>query len=50
LVEKYKDKYILISGYDESLNAIVSYGYNKAIHVDELAAVYPTAVPLDIPV
>ena len=49
LVEKYKDKYVLICGYDEVLNTAINYGYTKAIHVDELAAVYPNSVPLDIP-
>ena len=49
IVDQYKDKYILICGYDEVLSAALSYGYHKAIHVDELAAVYPDAVPLDIP-
>ena len=47
-LERYQDKYIIISGTDESLNAAISYGYKKAIHVDELTAVYPTAVPPDI--
>ena len=49
LVEKYKGKYVLVCGYDEVLKAALSYGYDKAIHVDELAAVYPDAVPLDVP-
>lgn len=50
LVEKYKDKYVLVCGYDEVLDAALKYGYNKAIHVDELAAVYPDAVPMDVPI
>ena len=49
MVSKYKDKFVLVSGYDEVLTAAIAYGYTKAIHVDELAAVYPKAVPLDIP-
>lgn len=49
LVDKYKDKYVLVSGSDEVLEAALNYGYIKAIHVDELAAVYPMAVPMDIP-
>lgn len=32
------------------LDAALKYGYKKAIHVDELAAVYPNAVPMDIPI
>lgn len=50
LVEEYKDKYVLVCGYDEVLDAAIKYGYKKAIHVDELAAVYPNAVPMDIPI
>jgi ribonucleotide monophosphatase NagD (HAD superfamily) len=49
LVDQYKGKYVLVCGYDEVLNAAISYGYDRAIHVDELAAVYPNAVPIDIP-
>ena len=49
LVDRYKDKYVLVCGYDEVLDAALKYGYEKAIHVDELAAVYPNAVPIDIP-
>jgi ribonucleotide monophosphatase NagD (HAD superfamily) len=49
LVDKYKNKYVLVCGYDEVLDAALKYGYEKAIHVDELAAVYPNAVPMDIP-
>lgn len=40
----------MVCGYDEVLDAALKYGYEKAIHVDELAAVYPMAVPMDIPV
>jgi ribonucleotide monophosphatase NagD (HAD superfamily) len=50
LVDEYKDKYVLVCGYDEVLDAALKYGYSKAIHVDELAAVYPNAVPIDIPI
>jgi len=50
LVEEYRDKYVLVCGYDEVLDAALKYGYEKAIHVDELAAVYPNAVPMDIPI
>lgn len=49
LVDQYKGKYVLVCGYDEVLSAALAYGYDKAIHVDELAAVYPNAVPIDIP-
>ena len=49
LVNQYKDKYVLVCGYDEVLAAALAYGYDKAIHFDELAAVYPNAVPMDIP-
>jgi len=49
LVHKYQDKFVLVSGYDEVLSAALAYGYKHAVHVDELAAVYPKAVPLDIP-
>ena len=49
LVDRYRGKYVLVCGYDEVLDAALKYGYEKAIHVDELAAVYPNAVPIDIP-
>ena len=50
MLEKYKDSYILIAGYDEVLKVALSYGYHKAIYVDELAAIYPSACPCDLPV
>ena len=50
LVDRYKDKYVLVCGSDEVLSAALAYGYEKAIHVDELAAVYPNSVPMDIPI
>ena len=50
LVAQYRDKWVLVCGYDEVLDAAIKYGYKKAIHVDELAAVYPNAVPIDIPI
>ena len=40
---------MLVCGYDQVLLAAINYGYKKAIHVDELAAVYPNAVPIDVP-
>lgn len=49
LVDKYKDKFVLVCGFDEVLPTAIEYGYPNAIHVDELAAVYPGAVPMDIP-
>lgn len=49
LVDLYKEKHVLILGCEETLLAALSYGYAKAIDLDELVALYPDALALERP-
>jgi ribonucleotide monophosphatase NagD (HAD superfamily) len=40
IMERYRDKYVLVTGRYEELRVCHHYGYQKAIHVEELAAIY----------
>jgi len=42
MVEKYKDSFVLVSGLGNIVEvADTHYGYNKAIDIEELFAIYP---------
>lgn len=49
IMEQYKDKYVLVTGRYEELKVCHHYGYMKAIHVEELGAVYHDQAPNDLP-
>ena len=48
MLEKFKDDYILIIGYQDVLNVALHYGYKKAIDIMELIAIYPQVVGYEI--
>jgi len=48
VVKRYEDKYVLVSGYFDCLAVAISYGYKKAIDIEELVALYPDSMPLDV--
>jgi len=41
LRQEYEDKYILVSGVGNILDICRSYGFKKAIHIDEVFALKP---------
>jgi len=48
LVLEFRDKFVLVSGFYEELLVAQHYGYEKAIHAEELAVVFPDQVPNDL--
>eukprot|EP00347_Sterkiella_histriomuscorum_P004113 403361703 len=48
IVEEFQDQYVLVSGFYDELRVAQHYGYQKAIHVEELTVVFPDEVPNDI--
>ena len=43
----YKDKYVLIAGCGEVIEAANSYGFNKAIHQNEYSTLFPNLCPFN---
>jgi hypothetical protein len=41
IIEEFKDKYVLVSGFFDELRVAQHYGYKFAIHVQELASILP---------
>lgn len=50
ILEEFRDKFVLVSGFYDELRVAQHYGYKYAVHVEELAAVYPEAVYNDLQV
>ena len=48
ILDQFRDKYVLVSGFYEELRVAQHYGYSKAVHVEELTALFPDAVQNDI--
>ncbi len=48
ILEEYRDKYVLVSGFYDELRVSLHYGYKKAIHVEELAVIFPDQAPNDL--
>ena len=46
LAPKLNDKFVLVTGCGNPLRVCAEYGFNKAIHVEELYALMPNAAPL----
>ena len=49
IIEKFKDKYVLITGKYEEIKVAQHYGYKKAIHIEELCSMYFDEAPNDLP-
>lgn len=50
LVEEYKDEFILVSGLGRVLEVALSYGYRRALDIEELFALFPESIPqLNVP-
>jgi ribonucleotide monophosphatase NagD (HAD superfamily) len=45
-LEKYGDKYILVSGVGRMIDICQHYGYKKAIDIEELFSLYPHLAPV----
>lgn len=43
-IKDYEDKFVLIDGIGYVLEIALSYGFKKAIHINELASLFPKAV------
>ena len=41
LLPKYNDKFVLVSGMLEAVDVCVDYGFEKAMHVEEVLALIP---------
>jgi hypothetical protein len=50
ILDNYRDKHVIVTGSYEELNVALTYGYSKAIHVEELAVFYSDQIPNDLPV
>lgn len=50
MLKEYADKYVIVTGTLDELNVAQVYGYKKAIHVEELSAMYNDQIPNDLPV
>ena len=48
IIEEFKDKYVLVSGFFDELRVAQHYGYKFAIHVEELASIFPDQAPNDL--
>ena len=46
VIDKYHDKYVLVSGLGKMIEVAKMYGYKKAIDIEELFALYPNASPV----
>ena len=46
MVEIYKDKWVLVSGLGDMIQVAKEYGYQKAIDIEELFALYPQISPV----
>ena len=46
-VDEYKDKYILIAGWGETIEAANNYGFKKAIHQHEYSTLFPNLCPFN---
>ena len=46
LLPAYHDKFVLVAGYKETIEAIHEYGFKKAIHSEELLGMMPELAPL----
>ena len=46
LKHDYKEKFILVSGIGNIIDICKDYGFNNAIHVDEVFSMCPDIVPL----
>ena len=49
IIEELKDKWVVITGKYDEIKVAQHYGYNKAIHIEEICAMYPDEAPNDIP-
>ena len=41
IIEGLKDKWVLVTGKYDEIKVAQHYGYKKAIHIEELCAMYP---------
>lgn len=48
ILDLYRDKHVIVTGMYEELDVALYYGYNKAIHVEELAVLYSDQIPNDL--
>ena len=46
LLPAYHDKFVLVAGYKETIEAVHDYGFKKAIHSEELLGLWPELAPL----
>ncbi len=46
LIEKYADKYVLVSGLGRMIDIAKLYGYKRAIDIEELFALIPSSSPV----
>lgn len=49
LLKQYQDRHVIVTGNYHELNVALFYGYQKAIHVEELACFFHDQLPNDRP-
>lgn len=50
IIAQYKDKFVVVTGKYDELRVAQGYGYRYAVHVEELAVVFPDEAPNDMDV